>query len=119
MALATSLVFACAVCGVAEKTLPANGAEAPFDGRRRATVELRGASFATSDRSLRVVELRAQPGLAVAIGRDTLVGAEEPLLRRTLTLDVPPSARAPLGTASSATYRATTPVLLASVGVEF
>jgi hypothetical protein len=84
MPLLTSLVLACAVCGAAEKTLPANGAEVPFDGRKRATLELRAASFATRDRALRVVELRAQPGLAVAVGRDTLVGAELPLLRRTL-----------------------------------
>jgi hypothetical protein len=84
MALVTSLVLACAVCGAAEKTLPANGAEVPFDGRKRATLELRAASFATSDRALHIVELRAQPGVAVAIGRDTLVGGEVPLLRRTL-----------------------------------
>jgi len=97
MALVTSLVLACAVCGAAEKTLPANGAEVPFDGRKRATLELRAASFATRDGALRVVELRAQPGMAVAIGRDTLVGAEVPLLRRTLALEGGRSETATLG----------------------
>lgn len=104
MALLTSLLFACAVCGAAEKTLPANGAEVPFDGRKRATLELRAAAFASNDGSLRVAELRAQPGVAAAIGRSTLVGADVPLLRRSLTVEPPdprrvafsaPSARRP------------------------
>src|SRR4051812_38252360 len=89
MALVTTFVLACAVCGAAEKTLPANGAEVPFDGRKRATLELRAASFATTDRALRIVELRAQPGFAMAIGKDTLVGGEVPLLRRSLREERP------------------------------
>jgi hypothetical protein len=90
MALAASLVFACAVCGAAETTLPSNGSELPFEGRKRAKVELRAASFVTTDRALRVVELRAQPGLAMAVGALTLVDAEVPVLRRTLSTDSPP-----------------------------
>lgn len=107
--VAISLVLACAVCGAAEKTLPTNGQEVPFEGRRRATLELRAAAFATSDRTLAVTEVRAQPGLATALGRDTLLGAEVPLLRRTLVLDepaiAPPDGRlgAPAATSSSFT----------------
>lgn len=86
MPLVTSLILACAVCGAAEQTLPRSGAEVPFDGRKRATLELRAASFETRDRELRAVELRAQPGFALAIGRDALVGADVPLLRRSLEL---------------------------------
>ena len=92
MALFTSLVLACAVCGAAEQTLPTNGAEVPFDGRKRATLELRAASFETRDRALKVVELRAQPGFSMAILRDTLVGADVPLLRRSLDLGAAPAA---------------------------
>ncbi len=95
MAVFTSLILACAVCGAAEQTLPTNGAEVPFDGRKRATVELRAASFATRDQGLKVVELRAQPGVAMAIGRDALVGADVPLLRRSLDLGAAAPAPAP------------------------
>lgn len=91
MALFSSLVLACAVCGAAEQTLPTNGAEVPFDGRKRATLELRAASFETRDRALRVAELRAQPGFAMAIGRDALLGADVPLLRRSIELATDPS----------------------------
>jgi hypothetical protein len=90
VAVLSSIVLACAVCGAAEQTLPTNGNEVPFAGRKRATVELRAASFETTDDAaprLRVVELRAQPGVAVAATKDTIVGAEVPLLRRTLSLD--------------------------------
>jgi hypothetical protein len=87
VSVAISLVFACAVCGAADKTLPSNGAEVPFDGRKRATVELRAASFETRDHALRIVELRAEPGLSLAITPATIVSAEIPLLRRTLRLD--------------------------------
>ena len=89
MAILTSIVLACAVCGAAEQTLPTNGTEVPFEGRKRATVELRAASFETTDRALRVVELRAQPGMAMAITPATIIGAEVPLLRRTLSLAAP------------------------------
>lgn len=87
MALFLGFVVGCAVCGAAEKTLPSNGSEIAFEGRKRATVELRAASFATMDRQLRVVELRAQPGLAVAVGSTTLLDAEVPILRRSLVLE--------------------------------
>jgi hypothetical protein len=79
-----AFVMACAVCGAAETTLPENGSEVAFVGRKRATLELRAASFETRDRALRVVELRAQPGVAVAAGPSTIVSAEVPVLRRTL-----------------------------------
>jgi hypothetical protein len=93
MALLTSLVLACAVCGAAETTLPSNGTEVPFAGRKRATLDLRAASFETTSRALRVVELRAQPGLAMAVGTTTLLDAEVPLLRRTLALETPAAGR--------------------------
>jgi len=90
VSIAVALVqLACAVCGAADKTLPANGSELPFEGRKRATLELRAASFETSSRALRVTELRAQPGLATAIGPATLLAAEMPLLDRTLVLRAP------------------------------
>ena len=57
VAILTSIVLACAVCGAAEQTLPTNGTEVPFEGRKRATVELRAASFETTDRALRVVNV--------------------------------------------------------------
>ncbi len=82
-----SFVFACAVCGAGEKTLPTNGAEVAFAGRKRATVELRAASFETTDGALRVVELRAEPGLAMAVGPSTIVAADVPVLRRSLALE--------------------------------
>lgn len=87
MAVFSAIVLACAVCGAAEQTLPTTGAEVPFDGRRRATLEARAASFETTDRSLRVAELRAEPGLAMALGSSTIASAQVPLLRRTLTVD--------------------------------
>jgi len=87
LSIALLLVLqACAVCGAADKTLPANGSELPFEGRKRATLELRAASFETSDHALRVTELRAQPGLAAALGTSTLLAAAVPLLQRTLVL---------------------------------
>jgi hypothetical protein len=112
MSLFTSLVVACAVCGAAETTLPSNGTEVPFEGRKRATLDLRAASFETSDRALRVVELRAQPGLAMAVGTTTLLDAEVPLLRRTLALDAP-AARplGPLGASRQAPDRTSTTML--------
>lgn len=87
MGLILSLTLACAVCGAADKTLPTNGAETPFDGRKRATLELRAASFETNDRVLGVTELRAEPGFAMAVTRDVIVGAELPILERSLRRD--------------------------------
>ena len=87
MSIAFSFVFACAVCGAGEKTLPTNGAEVAFAGRKRATLELRAASFETTDRALRVAELRAEPGLAMALGPSTILAAEVPVLRRSLALE--------------------------------
>ncbi|MBX3192701.1 MAG: hypothetical protein KF819_37300 [Labilithrix sp.] len=86
MAFVASLVVACAVCGAAEKSLPSNGSEIAFEGRKRATVEMRGASFSTASRDLDLVELRAQPGLSVAVGKSSMVGADVPILHRSLTL---------------------------------
>lgn len=85
--VAFSIALGCAVCGAAERTLPSQGNEVPFEGRKRATVELRAASFATADHSLGIVELRAQPGLAMAVGQATMVDVEVPLLRRRLVID--------------------------------
>jgi hypothetical protein len=85
--LAFSISFACAVCGAAEPTLPSNGTEIPFEGRKRATLELRAAAFETWDHRLRIVELRAQPGVAIALGSATILSGEVPLLRRSLALE--------------------------------
>lgn len=116
MSVAISIALACAVCGAADKTLPANGDEVPFEGRRRATLELRAASFETTDRALKVLELRAHPGLALAVGRATIVGAEVPLLRRTLVLDDPPATQAgPALAAPSEEVRATSAASLGDV----
>ncbi|MDB5217530.1 MAG: hypothetical protein JWO86_5457 [Myxococcaceae bacterium] len=97
MSIAFPFVLACAVCGAGEKTLPSNGTEVAFAGRKRATLELRAASFETTDHALRVVELRAEPGLAMAVGSATIVAADVPVLRRSLALEqrvpVPPADR--------------------------
>jgi hypothetical protein len=87
VSIAFPFVFLCAVCGAGEKTLPSNGAEVAFAGRKRATLELRAASFETTDHALRVVELRAEPGLAMAVGTATIVAADVPVLRRSLALE--------------------------------
>jgi hypothetical protein len=87
VAVFSAIVLACAVCGAAEQTLPTNGAEIPFEGRKRAMLDARAASFATTDRALRVVELRAEPGVAMAVLPTTIVSAEVPILRRSLELD--------------------------------
>jgi len=58
-----------------------------FAGRKRATLELRAASFETTDHALRVVELRAEPGLAMAVGPATILAADVPVLRRSLALE--------------------------------
>jgi hypothetical protein len=87
VSIAFPFVLACAVCGAGEKTLPSNGTEVAFAGRKRATLELRAASFETTDHALRVVELRAEPGLAMAVGSATIVAADVPVLRRSLALE--------------------------------
>jgi len=87
VSIAFPFVLACAVCGAGEKTLPSNGAEVAFAGRKRATLELRAASFETTDHALRVVELRAEPGLAMAVGPATILAADVPVLRRSLALE--------------------------------
>ncbi len=88
------LVLACAVCGSAERGLPANGAETAFDGRKRATLDVRAAGFATTTGETqgdRVVELRAEAGAAATVAERTLVGAYVPALHR--TIDTPGAAR--------------------------
>jgi hypothetical protein len=100
------------------------------------------ALFQTRDHALRVVELRAQPGVAMALGSATILSGEVPLLRRSLALDpraggtgASSSATSPSATTLPALaprdgasfpvvqemrgYRATAPVLLASIGVDF
>lgn len=74
--------WACAVCGAADRALPASGNEVPFEGRRRATLEGRGAAFASTTSALTVTELRTQPGLSVAANATTMLAADVPLLRR-------------------------------------
>jgi hypothetical protein len=89
VSIAFPFVLACAVCGAADKALPANGSEIPFEGRKRATLELRAAAFETSSRALQVAELRAVPGVATALGTSMLLSAEVPLLERSLVLRQP------------------------------
>lgn len=106
MPVAFSLaLLACAVCGAAETTLPSNGTEIPFEGRKRATLELRAASFQTTqatNHALRVVELRVQPGLAMAVGPATILSGEVPLLARSLSLDARATGAAPASSSSGA-----------------
>ncbi len=97
MAVFASLMLACAVCGAAERSLPQNGAETAFEGRKRATTQLRAGSFAAKEDGLRVTELRAQPGFALAILPSTLAGVEVPLLRRSLSLGTQERNEAVLG----------------------
>jgi hypothetical protein len=77
---------ACAVCGAADKTLPARGEEIAFTGRVRATLDGRAAGFAARHVPLRIVELRLVPGASVALGEDVLASVDVPLLRRSLAL---------------------------------
>lgn len=84
MGAIASLILACAVCGAAERNLPENGNEVAFAGRKRATLQLRAANFETLGRELRVTELRAQPGFAMAVLPTTLVGVDVPVLHRSL-----------------------------------
>ncbi len=89
--LATVLLFAspkashaCAVCGAADKTLPAKGEEVAFAGRARVTLDGRAAGFAARYTELRVTEMRLEPGVAFALSEDVLLSADVPVLRRTL-----------------------------------
>ncbi|HEY8077471.1 MAG TPA: hypothetical protein VIF62_25270 [Labilithrix sp.] len=89
-----ALLFACAVCGSAERGLPENGAETAFEGRKRATLDVRAAGFATTSGDTqgdRVVELRAEPGAAASVGERTMLGAYVPALQR--TIDAPGASR--------------------------
>ncbi|MEZ4263737.1 MAG: hypothetical protein R3B36_31885 [Polyangiaceae bacterium] len=83
--LADRTADACAVCGAADKALPANGNEVPFSGRKRAIVEGRGASFATLGRDVSVQEVRAEATSSVALGPSTMVGVSAPLVLRAVT----------------------------------
>jgi hypothetical protein len=76
---------ACAVCGAADKALPANGNEVPFAGRKRAIVEGRGASFTSLDRGVTVQEVRAEATTSVALGPATMLGVSAPLVLRAVT----------------------------------
>jgi len=111
-------VLACAVCGAAERSLPTNGAEVAFEGRKRATVDVRAASFATRARDLRLTELRVEPGLAVAVLPTTLLAVEVPLLHRSLALGEPGPAGAPFRAsgASGATDTAASERAYAALG---
>lgn len=81
---------ACAVCGAAERALPTNGAEVPFEGRRRATFDGRAAAFATrAEYAVHVTELRAEAGAGVAVSPSTMIGVDIPVLRRVVTSEQP------------------------------
>lgn len=73
---------ACAVCGAAERALPASGAEVPFAGRKRITIDGRAAAFETRDARLAVTEMRVEAAGSIAVATDTMVGADVPVLRR-------------------------------------
>jgi hypothetical protein len=94
-------LLACAVCGAAEKALPSNGTEIAFEGRKRTTLELRAASFET--RRLGGASVHVAPEIVLSPTGDVVVsaGASFPLVQEMRG------------------YRATAPVLLASVGVDF
>jgi len=79
------MLFACAVCGAAEQALPANGAEVAFDGRKRATLDVRAASFRTKDTGRSLSEVRVEPAAAVAVTSATMLGVGVPIVHRTLT----------------------------------
>jgi hypothetical protein len=83
------LLLACAVCGASERALPANGSEVAFEGRKRATLDVRAAAFATTTGpDVRVTELRAEAGAAAAVDPRLLVSVTLPVLRRAITTDV-------------------------------
>ncbi|MBX3220126.1 MAG: hypothetical protein KF795_06365 [Labilithrix sp.] len=88
LAIAPRTAAACAVCGAADKTLPARGEELPFAGRIRATLDGRAAAFAARYAPLRVVELRLVPGAALALSEEVLVSVDLPLLRRSLATGI-------------------------------
>lgn len=94
--LLTSLLLGCAVCGAAQPVLPANGVEPAFEGRRRATVDIRAAEFRTREASPREVsEQRVEPGVAFAVGASTLIGAALPLVRRSTSASAGEGGSAP------------------------
>lgn len=79
------LVLACAVCGAAERALPANGDAVAFEGRKRAMLDARAAGFAeTTGSGVRLTELRLEPGAAAAVTESLLVSGDVPILRRTI-----------------------------------
>lgn len=80
----SAFLLACAVCGAADRTLPENGNEAAFAGRKRATLQMRAATFETRARDLRLTEIRTVPGLSLAALPTTMIGVEVPILHRTL-----------------------------------
>ena len=88
LVMAAPSALACAVCGAADKTLPARGEEVAFAGRTRATADVRLAAFAARAVPLRIFETRLVPGAAVALGEDVLLSAEVPLLRRSLATTI-------------------------------
>jgi hypothetical protein len=96
----SALALACAVCGAAEQTLPANGAEIAFKGRVRATVDARAGSFAARERALEVTEVRVVPGMSATVTDTTTLALDVPLLQRTV-------AGAAHGTLGDAEARAT------------
>ena len=79
-----ALLFACALCGAADRSLPENGSETPFAGRKRVTVDARAAAFATDD--ARFSEIRVVPGAAVSVTKDTMIGVEAPIVYRSTTM---------------------------------
>jgi hypothetical protein len=84
-----SLLLACAVCGASERGLPSNGSEVAFEGRKRATLDVRAAAFeTTTGPDVHVTEIRAEAGGGVAIGERTMIGVSVPVLHRTVTTDV-------------------------------
>jgi len=78
------LAEACAVCGAADKTLPASGNEIAYEGRFRATVDGRAAGYAARYEPMRVTEVRIIPGVSRSIGDSVMLGVDVPLLRRSI-----------------------------------
>jgi hypothetical protein len=95
--LAPSVAWACAVCGAAEQALPANGAEVAFAGRKRAAVDVRGASFTTSESAMRLTEVRVEPSVGAAIGDAAFASVGLPILHRTMTTGSARSAESMVG----------------------
>jgi hypothetical protein len=68
------------MCGAADRSLPENGSEVPFAGRKRVTVDARAASFATDE--TRFTEVRVVPGASISVTKDTSIGVEAPIVHR-------------------------------------